>query len=206
MFSKLGYRRSGFNRATFFPATARANPRGPRVSRLCLFLRDTSRQDNGTFPLLGGDGETAVNGNPFGDVNAKFSIQPRSRTLIIKSRVQLLQLLQLPRRVSARTDGESSRVFVRVKVCLSRSPPPLSLSSLFLTLSLFLSPFFKPLQGFVASHSSISLSRKPISWYLNYARASALGTGTARERKKEDDEQSVGTREIGRQGGGKERT
>lgn len=83
---------------------------------------------------------------------------------------------------------------------------PLSLSSLFLTLSLFLSPFFKPLQGFVASHSSISLSRKPISWYLNYARASALGTGTARERKKEDDEQSVGTREIGRQGGGKERT
>lgn len=96
----------------------RADPRrGPRVSR--LFPRDTSRRDNGTFPLLGGDGETAVNGNPFGDVNAKFSIQPRSRALIIKSRVQLLQLLQLPRRVSARTDGESGRVFVRAKVRLS---------------------------------------------------------------------------------------
>lgn len=55
----------------YFPATERI--RGPRVNRLCLFPRDTSRRDNGSFPFLDDDGETAVvNGNPFGDVNAKF--------------------------------------------------------------------------------------------------------------------------------------
>jgi len=60
-----------------FPAAARI--RRSRVSRLCLFPRDMSRRDNGSFPFLGDDGEaTVVNGNPFGDVNAKFPIQPRS--------------------------------------------------------------------------------------------------------------------------------
>lgn len=136
----------------YFPATARI--RGARVSRLCLFPRDTSRRDNGSFPFLGDDdGETiVVNGNPFGDVNAKFPIQPRSRALIIKSRVQLLQLQQ-SRRTSECADGESHAVRSFARRCL--------FPSIF---------FFRPLQGFVASHSSISLSRKPISWYLNYAR------------------------------------
>lgn len=60
-----------------------------------------SRRDNGSFPFLGDVGETAaMNGNPFGDVNAKSSIQPQPRALIIKSRVQLLQLQLPPRRVS----------------------------------------------------------------------------------------------------------
>lgn len=68
----------------YFPAIARI--RGPTVSRLCLFPRDMSRRDNGSFPFLGDVGETAaVNGNPFGDVNAKSSIQPQPRALIIKS-------------------------------------------------------------------------------------------------------------------------
>lgn len=59
----------------YFPATARI--RGPSVSRLCLFPRDTSQRDNGSFPFLGDvDETTAMNGNPFGDVNVKFSIQP----------------------------------------------------------------------------------------------------------------------------------
>lgn len=64
----------------------RANPRARRQPRLCLFPRDMSQRDNGSFPFLGDVGETtAVNGNPFGDVNAKFSIQPQPRALIIKS-------------------------------------------------------------------------------------------------------------------------
>lgn len=47
-----------------------------------------------------------------------------------------------------------------------------------------LSSFFEPLQGFVASHSSISLSRKPISWYLNYARFRAWDWRTERDEER----------------------
>lgn len=78
-----------------------ANPRGQRQPTLSFSARhvtagqwilSVSRRDVGET--------TAVNGNPFGDVSAKFSIQPQPCALIIKSRVQLLQLQQLPRRVS----------------------------------------------------------------------------------------------------------
>lgn len=115
LFSKLGYR-SGFRASSRTFRPPRANPRAP-LSAGSVFFRET--RHGGTidsFRFSGDDGGTtiaAVNGNPFGDVHAKFSHSTAvlSRTLIIRnpSRAAILQLLQLPRRVSARGLCESRR-------------------------------------------------------------------------------------------------
>jgi len=54
---------------------------------------------------------TPVNGNPFGDVNAKFPIQPRPRALIIKS-PSAATAITATAATSKCTDGESRRAFV----------------------------------------------------------------------------------------------
>lgn len=161
----------------------RANPRGSRVSRLCLFPRDTSRRDNGSFPFLDDDGETTVvNGNPFGDVNAKFPHSAAAPCLNNKE-PGVAAAITATAATSKCASGESRRVFVHAKAHL---------------FPLF---FSKPLQGslFVASHSSISLSRKPISWYLNYARFRARNW-----RGERDEERAVSSAGIRDRRGEKE--
>lgn len=88
LFSKLGYR-SGFRaRSRTFRRPCESEG---SVSAGSVFFRET--RHGGTmdpFRFSGDDGATivaAVNGNPFGDVNAKFlhsTVAALSRTLIIK--------------------------------------------------------------------------------------------------------------------------
>lgn len=117
LFSKLGYR-SGFRARsrTFWPPSESAGR--SRVSRLCLFPRDTSRRDNGSFPFLDDDGETTVvNGNPFGDVNAKFPHSAAAPCLNNKE-PGVAAAITATAATSKCASGESRRVFVHAKAHL----------------------------------------------------------------------------------------